>query len=372
MKDLNFSTIIKNKVRDSLKKCVRLYTDFWKPYSRLVLVSDSIFWVISWEMKELACIAQKLGIRLAPAQFQTCIEKQVFFFGSHFDLFLKGDWFEKNNRLGTAYFHGKPGIGSPEFDECYEQLCRWHHRITRLQVSNSKMRNVLLESGINPSKVHQIPIGINLKFFHMQTPESRYKARLKYKIPQSAVVIGSFQKDGVGWGEGMEPKMIKGPDIFLKTLEILKPQISELFVLLSGPARGYVKTGLKTLGIPYQHYFLKKYPDIGELFQALDAYLVTSRDEGGPKAVLESMASGVPLITTYVGQAADLVKHGENSWMVDVGDVEGLAHWAEQAFNQNAEIKKVIHCARLTAKENSYESQLPLWKDFMQRFVEWK
>ena len=323
-------------------------------------------------MKELSLLAKRLGVSLAPSNLVNFTNHQSVFLGSHFNLLLNKKWFECNHRLGAAYFHGRPGTGVDEFDQCYEQLCRWHHRITRLQVSNSKMRNVILESGINPSKVHQIPIGINLKFFHMQTPESRYKARLKYKIPQSAVVIGSFQKDGVGWGKGMEPKMIKGPDIFLETLEILKSQISELFVLLSGPARGYMKTGLEKLGIPYQHHFLKRYPDIGELFQTLDAYLVTSRDEGGPKAVLESMASGVPLITTFVGQAADLVEHGENGWMVDVEDAEGIAHWAEQAVNKNAKIKRVINRARHTAEENSYESQLPLWKSFMQGFVKWK
>ena len=36
------------------------------------------------------------------------------------------------------------------------------------------------------------------------------------------------------------------------------------------------------------------------------------------------MAVGVPLVTTRVGQAADLVRHGENGWMVDAEDVDGL------------------------------------------------
>ena len=109
------------------------------------------------------------------------------------------------------------------------------------------------------------------------------------------MVIGSFQKDGKGWGEGNEPKLIKGPD-----------------VLLTGPARGYVKTGLESLKIPCKHLYLQDYREIGKYYQALDAYLVTSREEGGPKGVLESMASGIPLISTRVGQAQDLVKQGIN------------------------------------------------------------
>lgn len=132
------------------------------------------------------------------------------------------------------------------------------------------MRDIVLSSGIAPEKVFLIPIGINLSYFRMQTPESRKKTRLKYGIPESAVVIGSFQKDGVGWDEGLEPKLIKGPDVFLKTIEILKPRIPELFVLLSGPARGFVKQGLERLGVPYCHCFLERYPEIGQLFQAWD------------------------------------------------------------------------------------------------------
>ncbi len=62
-------------------------------------------------------------------------------------------------------------------------------------------------------------------------------------------------------------------------------------------------------------------------YEAIDLCIVASRDEGGPRAVLESMAIGVPLVTTRVGQAADLVRHEENGWMVEVEDVDGLVAW---------------------------------------------
>ncbi|MBD1835577.1 glycosyltransferase family 4 protein [Cyanobacteria bacterium FACHB-472] len=231
------------------------------------------------------------------------------------------------------------------------------------------MQDVVLNSGIAPEKVFLIPIGINLSYFQKQTRESRQKTRVKYGIPESAVVVGSFQKDGVGWDEGLQPKLIKGPDIFLKTIEILKPRVPELFVLLSGPARGYVKTGLETLGVPYHHCILKNYPEVGELFQALDLYIVASRQEGGPKALLESMASGVPLITTKVGQAMDLVQHEKNAWMVDVEDAEGLAYWAEYVITQR-ELDRVLQQGRTTAEANTYQSQIPLWRNFMKGFVE--
>jgi glycosyltransferase involved in cell wall biosynthesis len=118
------------------------------------------------------------------------------------------------------------------------------------------------------------------------------------------------------------------------------------------------------------HKYLNDYTQIGEYFNALDLYIVSSREEGGPKAVLESMASGIPLVTTRVGQAMDLVKHGENGWMVEPEDVQGLAHWAKFVIDNRSSVEDVLMRGKFTAEENSYPSQIPLWREFMTGFVE--
>lgn len=287
------------------KTLIKKSLDFLEPYTRLIPVADTANWVIANEMQELSCIVKKIGGKIADRKFLSVFNNQSIFFGSHFDLLLATKWFDTNNRLATAYFHGKPGVGINEFDTCYKNLIYYNPLIHRIQVSYSEMRDIILESGISSEKVFHIPIGINLSFFSQQTALSKRTMMRKLGIPETAVVIGSFQKDGEGWGDGMNPKLIKGPDVFLKTVEILKRSVPELFILLSGPARGYIKSGLERLKIPYKHVYQKSYSDIGRMFQALDLYIVASREEGGPKAVLESMASGVPLVTTRVGQAMD-------------------------------------------------------------------
>ena len=47
-----------------------------------------------------------------------------------------------------------------------------------------------------------------------------------------------------GWKEGLKPKMIKGPDIFLKVVELINKKY-KIKILLTGPARGYLINGLK-------------------------------------------------------------------------------------------------------------------------------
>jgi len=320
-------------------------------------------------MRELGRISSRLGISVAPSRLRSYSTGQSVFFGSQFHL-LSDEWIASPHAVATAYFHGRPGTGPEEFDVLYDRLRRHHERLARVQVSHEEAHRMILETGISPEKVFRIPIGVNLSFFPLQTPSAKRRARRRYRIPQSAVVVGSFQKDGSGWGEGNDPKLIKGPDIFLETLAVLRERIPELHVLLSGPSRGYVRRGLGELSIPFSHVYVKRYPDIGNLYQALDLYLVSSRQEGGPKAVLESMASGVPLVTTRVGQAADIVRHGENGFMVDVEDVEGLAHWSEHLLQRPGDMAEVLGEARKTAVSHSYESQVPLWREFMDGFVE--
>jgi glycosyltransferase involved in cell wall biosynthesis len=185
-------------------------------------------------------------------------------------------------------------------------------------------------------------------------------------LPDSAFVVGSFQKDGDGWGEGTTPKLVKGPDLLVQALARAKREVPALHVLLSGPARGYVKAGLAEAGIPFVHRQLDRYEDVGGLYHALDAYLVSSRQEGGPKAVLESMASGVPLVSTRVGQAMDLVRHEENAFMVEPEDVEGLAHW----LGRVAHGVDVRAAGFETAAQHTYDAQRPLWRDLLSGFVE--
>ena len=159
--------------------------------------------------------------------------------------------------------------------------------------------------------------------------------------------------------------------MLLAAVERLRERVPELVVLLTGPARGYVRAGLERLGVPYRHVLLPGVDAVAQAYDAIDVCLVTSRDEGGPRAVLESMATGVPLVSTRVGQAADLVRHGENGWLVDVEDVDGLVHWsAHVAEAAEDELSAVRAAARATAEDNSYPALRPRWKALLRGFVE--
>jgi glycosyltransferase involved in cell wall biosynthesis len=247
---------------------------------------------------------------------------------------------------------------------------RRHTEIDRIQVTNREMEALVLSTGIAPEKVHRIPIGIDVETFRPPDDTARARSRARFGLPRSAFVVGSFQKDGVGWGDGTEPKLIKGPDVLLAVVERLAPQVPELHVLLTGPSRGYVRARLERLGIPHRHTLLPDVDAVAEAYAAIDVCLVTSRDEGGPRAVLESMATRVPLVTTRVGQAADLVRHGENGWMVEPEDVDALEAWTlHVATASRADLDPVLDAGRAVAEETSYGALRPRWRALLDGFV---
>ena len=335
---------------------------FSKLYSHLYIVGDSAGWSIDEDAKVLKTIGIEIGLKPKIIRKMYLNLPQFVHYTSQFSL-IDESIYKNRNKISVDYYHGKPDQ-QESFRKCFEALRKHHKEIHKVRVSTKEMETLIKSSGINPDKVIRIPIGIDLEIFKPQTEIDKNNKRKELDIPKDAFVIGSFQKDGVGWGEGNEPKLIKGPDIFLKVTEKLRKEIPSLFILLSGPSRGYVKNGLDKIGVPYKYVYLKNFEEISSLYDALDLYLITSREEGGPKACLESMASGVPLVTTSVGQCKDLVVDGENAMMSDIDDFESLYKNILKISSDPDLNRKLIDSGLKTAGENSLNSQLLIWKNF--------
>jgi len=352
------------------RAAVGLRTRDWSPHSHLFIAQEGADWVLAYEARQLARLAAGLGIPVGSERWVNAVAGQAIFHESQFTLLLD-DFDARGNRLGFAYFHGRPGTaGFPEFDVCYRRLIQRHAEIDGVQVTNRAMESLVLETGIAAEKVHRIPIGIDPVAFPLRTDEVKARARRELGLPDTAFVVGSFQKDGVGWGEGLEPKLIKGPDVLVAAAERLREHVPDLWFLLTGPSRGYVIAGLERAGIPYRHRYLPSLESVARAYEAIDLCIVASRDEGGPRAVLESMAIGVPLVTTRVGQAADLVRHEENGWLVEVEDVDAITGWGRHvAEAPRATLERVLEAGRRTAEENSYGALRPRWRSLLEGLV---
>ena len=286
-------------------------------------VTESANWSVQWDARSyVGGIEARHPGTVAVSQRPQSLIGRVVHFGSQFHW---GQWsgaLPTSNRTVVTYYHGKPA-DSPEMTRHVDHFLANLKRLTRVVTASRSVERRLLDWGVPRPLLARVPLGVDTSIFRPPSADRRHAARTKWGVPAGALCIGSFQKDGVGWGQGLEPKLIKGPDTFVNAVARLARDFP-VFVLLTGPARGYVIKGLQSHGIPFRHVFFDDYRDIVGCYHALDLYLMTSREEGGPKALLESMATGVPLVATRTGMAEDVVEDGVNGHLVPVDDVEAI------------------------------------------------
>ena len=237
----------------------------------------------------------------------------------------------KSNKIILSWYHIAPG------DERIKLIPELNERVLLFHTICNKTKRDLIKLGASPEKVKVIHSGLDLNRFRMKNEDDKLKIKKILGLPNDKKIIGSFQKDGVGWGEGNEPKLVKGPDVFCDAIEKIAKKYP-IHVLLTGPSRGYVKNRLEKAGIAYTHKYFKNYFDIVDFFNVLDLYIISSRVEGGPNAILETWATGVPLVSTEVGMIPDLVNNNKNGFMVDIEDVEKIVEKSLEIFN-NEELR---------------------------------
>ena len=303
----------------------------------IYFVAEGADWVIDREGEQIIRQA-RLVFPDIPCVLTTQYARlyhQVIHFGSLWTFVGGGYQAHESNRIVVTVFHGGDDDSNPQMKQGLATFRQHIERIDVVVTANSMMRGRLLAWGVPEHKLQVIPLGVDLSTFRPPSPAQRQAQRERLSIPEDLFCIGSFQKDGSGWGEGLEPKPIKGPDIFLAVVRELAERYP-IFVLLTGPARGYVKRGLETAGIPYRHDYLEEYDQLPAHYHCLDLYLVTSREEGGPKALPECMATGVPLVSTKVGMVPDIIEHEVNGFLVDTEDVEGLVSSALELIKNPA------------------------------------
>jgi glycosyltransferase involved in cell wall biosynthesis len=92
-----------------------------------------------------------------------------------------------------------------------------------------------------------------------------------------------------------------------------------------GPEREQVEQLASELGIVRDCLFPGYQEEIGPFFGAFDVFVLPSANEGTPVTAIEALASGCPVVATRVGGVPDVVRDGEDGFLVEPGDVDRLA-----------------------------------------------
>ena len=78
-------------------------------------------------------------------------------------------------------------------------------------------------------------------------------------------------------------------------------------VILTGTRRNYIMNELDKINVKYYYFNMVSQEIINELYNCLDLYIVSSRYEGGPRAIFECGLTNTPIISTKVGVAEEFM-----------------------------------------------------------------
>lgn len=213
------------------------------------------------------------------------------------------------NQLKTKKFQNKKVLcsvyhldESPSNKEDIENFKKFDQFVDVYHTISIKSKNQIEKYTSKP--VIQIPLWVNSNHFYPIINKS--KLRKKYEINKNDYLVGSFQRDSLG-NDLSKPKLIKGPDIFLEIVKKLSKQNDNLKVILAGKRRDYIIKNLIDLEINFKYFEMASIETLNELYNILDIYIVSSRIEGGPQAIVESAITKTPIISTDVGVASQIL-----------------------------------------------------------------
>tara|TARA_B100000965_G_scaffold374928_1_gene366620 strand:- start:7119 stop:8042 length:924 start_codon:yes stop_codon:yes gene_type:complete len=157
---------------------------------------------------------------------------------------------------------------------------------------------------LTSKKIVSIPFWVNQNiWYHIKEKDL---LRSKYNLSSDKKYIGSFQRDTEG-SNLSSPKLIKGPDRFIEIVSHMFKENNNLEVVLTGKRRQYIMSELEKREIPFNYFEMISINEINELYNILDLYVVSSRIEGGPQAILECSITKTPIISTDVGVASEIL-----------------------------------------------------------------
>jgi len=195
-------------------------------------------------------------------------------------------------------------------------LARWTDRI--IAISPRIADEISKRYAIGRSdQVCSIRLGFDLAPFVRIDDNMRHASRERLVIPDGTLVVTTV-------GRLTE---IKKHDLFLEMAQRVCSSRQDVlfFIVGDGELRDELESIASALGLESAVRFLGWRQDLATIYAASDLFVLTSRNEGTPVALIEAMASGVPGISTDVGGVRDVITSPSVGSVVPFGDAEALA-----------------------------------------------
>ena len=191
------------------------------------------------------------------------------------------------------------------------------------------VRRSMVHAGTNPEQIAVVYNGIE----PIAIPAAEEKAALLQSYG------GKAGEMAVGMVARLEE--VKDHETFLLAAQnVLEHRRDVRFYIVGdGSLRDELERRAYELGISSNVTFTGFIKDVEKIEAALDIAVITSKAEALCLSIIESMIAGIPAVGTDSGGVAEVIKHGENGFLVPIGDADQLAERIEELLADDAKRK---------------------------------
>jgi glycosyltransferase involved in cell wall biosynthesis len=205
-------------------------------------------------------------------------------------------------------------------------------------------RQVLQETGADPSRVVSVPSGVDLERFQ---PGERKAARAALGLDGEGFVVGIVAT----------LRSWKGHRFLLEAIARIDDPSVRAIIVGGGPGENNLRRQIEDLGVGGRVTMAGQQENVVPWLQSFDIFALPSyANEGVPQAIMQAMACALPVITTPVGAISEVATDGVTALMVPPQDPDALAS-AITRLRDDPALRDAMGCAALgVAQERFAES----------------
>lgn len=219
---------------------------------------------------------------------------------------------------------------------------------------SSEIARELAGCGVKPEKVRIIPNGVDTSVFYAVSPFDKAILRAKLGLPADRLLV-------IYTGRIVT---YKGLPLLIRVWKEIAERRPDADLLLAGSESNDLCDCMKDLrGFVEQNNlcdrvrFLGSVSNVDEYLKASDAFVLPTENEVFSNSAIEAMACGLPVVCTPVGGFKDVVTHGVNGMIVEVGDHAGLFKSLECLLGDVA-LRQSLGAAALRTVQERYSKQI--------------
>ncbi|MGI6524918.1 MAG: glycosyltransferase family 4 protein [Bdellovibrionota bacterium] len=234
-----------------------------------------------------------------------------------------------------------------------------HPRLRMIVCNCEGVKNYLLNFGLPQNKLVTIYKGHKTEWYQGTTKPTLGDL----KIPNDAFIVGCVAN----------VRELKGIDIIIKAFAKLSHLPIHLIIVGKNNDQRYPDLAQK-LGIASKIHFIGFRPDAVEVTRLFNlSVMASTRREGVPRSIVESMSQGIPAVVTDIGGLPELVQHQKNGLVVPPKDPTALAEAISDLYNDRQKLQTfTVNSIKWIEERFNADKALAAYTDLFQRLTEEK